>query len=110
MSFFYDRRAQAGSEGAFLAMNGQVNGVATYVGLDTGASLNVISSADADRMRLIRLNYYIDVRGAGRRRGQLAIADTLRIGRDMAWRNVPFVVVDMATGDSIADRAVSFPT
>lgn len=107
VSFFYDRRAQAGSEGAFLAMNGHVNGVATYVGLDTGASLNVISSADADRMRLIRLNYYIDVRGAGRRRGQLAIADTLRIGRDMAWRNVPFVVVDMATGDSIADRAVS---
>lgn len=107
VSFFIDSHMHGLGKGGFLTVNGQINSEPTLVVFDTGAGMNVISSADADRMHLVRLDYRIGLSGMGRQTGQLAIADTLRIGRGMMWRNVPFVVVDIATGNAQADNMIA---
>lgn len=69
---------------------------------DTGAGINIISSSDAARCGLRPLDTTISMAGFGIQQGQMAIADTLRMG-DMTWINVPFFIVDMSTGNDRAD-------
>ena len=107
VAFFFDASVHRKGQGAFLAMNGMINGHPVTVNLDTGAGMNFLSSADADRLGLIRLNSYIDAQGTGAQRAQIAVADTLQLGRGMAWTNVVFLVLDVSTGDSLTDSRLS---
>lgn len=97
------KAAKNGREAHFAAIGGSINGIAGNFVFDTGAGVNVISGRDAKKYGLRRLNCTIDMLGVGGlQKGVYAIADTLRLG-GMAWQNVPFLVVDIATGDAVAD-------
>lgn len=97
------RAANKGREAHFAAIGGSINGIAGNFVFDTGAGVNIISSRDAEKYGLRWLNCTIDMLGVGGlQKGVYAIADTLRLG-GMAWQNVPFLVVDIATGDAVAD-------
>lgn len=97
------RAANKGREAHFAAIGGSINGIAGNFVFDTGAGVNIISSRDAKKYGLRRLNCTIDMLGiGGLQTGVYAIADTLRLG-GMVWQNVPFLVVDIATGDAVAD-------
>lgn len=106
VSFFIDRRIHGTDKGGFLTVNGHIGSTPTLITVDTGAGVNVISREDASRMGLLMLDYHVRMSGTGISEGQLAIADTLRLGRGMTWRNVPFFVVDMHTGHAEADRRI----
>lgn len=97
------KAAKNGREAHFAAIGGSINGITGNFVFDTGAGVNVISGRDAKKYGLRRLNCTIDMLGVGGlQKGVYAIADTLRLG-GMAWQNVPFLVVDIATGDAVAD-------
>lgn len=95
-------RKQQGA-GHFIAMDGNINGTATELVFDTGAGVNVMSSAQAQAYGLRMLAADMPMRGVGTQTGRYAMADTLRIG-EMVWANVPFMVVDIRTGDAEVDR------
>lgn len=105
-SFYIDGRLHGYRRGGFLTVNGNVNGQSTAVAIDTGAGVNVVSPEEAERLGLRYTDAGMSVMGMGMQTGRIAIADTLRIGRDMAWANVPFVVVDIRTGNSEADKVL----
>lgn len=105
-SFYIDGRLHGYRRGGFLTVNGNVNGQPTAVAIDTGAGVNVVSPEEAERLGLRYTDAGMSVMGMGMQTGRIAIADTLRIGRDMAWANVPFVVVDIRTGNSEADKVL----
>lgn len=97
------KAAKNGRDAHFAAISGSINGFAGNFVFDTGAGVNVISGRDAKKYGLRRLNCTIDMLGVGGlQKGVYAIADTLRLG-GMVWQNVPFLVVDIATGDAVAD-------
>lgn len=85
-----------------LTLQGSLNRTSTKLVFDTGAGINIISSSDAARCGLRPLDTTISMAGFGIQQGQMAIADTLRMG-DMTWINVPFFIVDMSTGNDRAD-------
>lgn len=97
------KAAKNGRDAHFAAISGSINGIAGNFVFDTGAGVNVISGRDTKKYGLRRLNCTIDMLGVGGlQKGVYAIADTLRLG-GMVWQNVPFLVVDIATGDAVAD-------
>lgn len=92
--------------GGFIAMNGHLNQIPKQLIFDTGAGVNIISSKDADECKLRKLDFFVDMSGIGTQQGQIAIADTLQIGETM-WQNVPFFIVDIATGHTAADKVIA---
>lgn len=90
------------SEGHFIAMDGRINGRESTLVFDTGAGVNIISSRQAYESGLRLLDAVIPMAGIGMQQGHLAMADTLRIG-DMVWANVPFLIVDIRTGNAEVD-------
>ena len=105
-SFYIDGRLHGYRKGGFLTVNGSVNGRPTAIAIDTGAGVNIVPPEEADRLGLRYIGADIRMMGLGVQTGRIAIADTLRIGRGMAWANVPFVVVDIKTGNSEADKVL----
>lgn len=95
-----------GKKDGFIAMNGHLNQTPKQLIFDTGAGMNIISSKDAKECGLRALDSYIDMAGTGIQQGQVAIADTLRIGETM-WQNVPFLIVDIVTGHAEADKVMA---
>lgn len=85
-----------------LLMDGAINNRESQLLFDTGAGYNIISSQQARDHGLRLLGIDMPMAGIGMQTGHYAIADTLRIG-DMAWTNVPFLIVDMQTGHARAD-------
>lgn len=65
--------------------------------------MNIISSKDANECKL---DLFINISGTGMQQGQVAIADILRIGETI-WENVPFFIVDIATGHAKADKVIA---
>lgn len=88
----------------FIEINGSLNGKEGRMLFDTGAGSNMITPAMAEEYGLRSLDTEITVGGyGGMKQGYYAIADTLRIGK-MTWVQVPFIVVDLQTGNAEADR------
>ncbi len=88
--------------GHFITMDGRINGLGSALVFDTGAGVNVISSKQARDYGLRLLDATVPMAGVGMQQGRYAMADTLHIG-DMTWANVPFLVVDIQTGNSKVD-------
>ena len=86
----------------FITMDGHINGHSATLVFDTGAGVNTITSRQADEYGLRRLETTIPMQGIGLQQGRYAMADTLRIG-GMAWADVPFLIVDISTGNATAD-------
>lgn len=103
--FFTDSKLH-GKNGGFIAINGRLNQTPKQLIFDTGAGMNIISSKDANECKLRKLDFFIDMSGTGTQQGQAAIADTLRIGETI-WQNVPFLIVDIATGHAEADKVMA---
>lgn len=103
---FHSDNKLHGINGSFIALDGHLNRTQKSMIFDTGAGMNIISSKDATECGLRRLDTYIDMQGIGLQRGQMAIADTLSIG-DLKWQNVPFLIVDILTGNAEADKVIS---
>lgn len=90
------------SQGHFITMDGSVNGKGSTLVFDTGAGVNIISSRQARDYGLRLLDATTQMIGMGMQEGRYAMADTLRIG-EMAWTNVPFLIVDIQTGNAAMD-------
>lgn len=90
------------AKGHFITMDGRINGKESTLVFDTGAGTNIISSNQARDYGLRLLDATVSMFGVGTQQGRYAIADTLRIG-DMAWSNVPFLIIDIQTGRADAD-------
>lgn len=90
------------SDGHFLTLDGSINGQNSQLIFDTGSGGNIIPQELAREYGLRILENNQSLSGISRKKGQLALADTLRIG-DMAWANVPFFVIDIRTGHAEAD-------
>lgn len=90
------------SEGYCITMDGRINGHESTLVFDTGAGVNVMSSVQARDCGLRLLDAEMPMSGIGTQQGRYAMADTLNIG-DMAWSNVPFLIVDIQTGNARAD-------
>ena len=80
-----------------------MNGETVDVTYDTGAGVNVISSEKAIEIGAHIIDSIgIDVHGISPQSSQFAIVDSIRLG-GILYTNVPFQVVDFATGDEEAD-------
>lgn len=90
------------SNGHLITMDGRINGHGSTLVFDTGAGVNIISPTQARDYGLRKLDATSPMAGIGTQQGFYALADTLRIG-GMAWTNVPFLVVDIKTGNAKAD-------
>lgn len=90
----------------FICVEAEINGTSDLFIFDTGAGMNVVTSEMAKKFGLRPLDTKAVAQGFGIVHGEYAIADTLRIG-NMAWKNVPFVVMDDSTGHPEADKALS---
>lgn len=90
-------------KGHFITMDGRINGEGSTLVFDTGAGFNIISSRQASDYGLRMLDTTYPMIGiGGDQQGQFAMADTLHIG-GMAWANVPFLIIDLQTGNTKAD-------
>ncbi len=83
-----------------------INGTTADITFDTGAGANVITPALVERYGLIPLEETrITVDGFARRDGYYAIARELKMG-NITVTDVPFIVVDMTTGNEEADQHI----
>ncbi len=81
----------------------ELNGVACEVNYDTGAGANVMSQEMADRIgAYIAPVEGIPVIGVERVASRFAIVDSVKLGA-ITLRNVPFQIIDFATGHDEAD-------
>lgn len=83
--------------------NSSINGIKTEITFDTGAGVNIISDSLAMKLNLIMTDAYNTVAGIGRRKARYAIAKEMRIG-DITVTDVPFLVLDMSTGNAEANQ------
>ncbi len=95
-------KASGQTEGHFITMAGSINDTSEELVFDTGAGVNIISSRLAKECKLRPMGVGVVMQGIGKQWGDYMLADTLRIG-EMTWKNVPFLVVDIETGDARAD-------
>ena len=80
--------AKNGTEkGHFITMEGSINGQESPLVFDTGAGVNIISSAQANNYGLRLLDVSIPMMGVGMQQGRYAIADTLHIGTTVHLNN-----------------------
>lgn len=85
--------------------NSSINGVDADITFDTGAGVNVISNALANKYNLVPLDASAKVAGHGLQTGYRAIAKELKIG-DMTLKDVPFSVMDITSGNAEADKYI----
>lgn len=84
-----------------------INGRDADITFDTGAGVNMISDSLAREYDLVPIDGYVTVAGIGQRKGQLAIAKEVRLG-NVTVSDVPFVIVDLSTGNATADQYIRF--
>lgn len=86
--------------------NSSINGIDADITFDTGAGINMISDSMANVLGLIPTEGYVNVSGIGQRRGRIALAKQLKAG-NITITDVPFVIVEMKTGNTKADRYIN---
>lgn len=85
--------------------NSSVNGITADIIFDTGAGVNIISDSLANKLGLIPLNAYNNVRGIGTQKAQYAIAKELKLG-NITIKDVPFVIVDLKVDNEEANKYI----
>lgn len=88
---------------AQFAIQGTLNGQAAKVVFDTGAGVNIITPAYAERYGLKLIDTSTTIQGSGSIHARMAIAESLNMG-DMQLHNVLFAVTDKNTGNDEADK------
>ena len=89
-----------------LFVPAELNGVACEVNYDTGAGANVMSQEMADRIgAYIAPVEGIPVVGVEKMASRFAIVDSVKLGA-ITLRNVPFQIIDFATGHDEADAKI----
>lgn len=86
-----------------LNLNGTMNGKTARFLFDTGAGVNAATPQSARKYGMKMLDATTTATGINTGTGGMAIADSLRIG-ELLFRNVPFYVLDLATGNQEADK------
>lgn len=87
-------------------LDSSINGRDADITFDTGAGANMISSEMAAKYDLTPLDgTRITVAGVDRREGCIAMANEIKLG-DITIRDVPFVVVDLSSGNDEADKYI----
>jgi hypothetical protein len=84
-----------------ISIDGTINGIEQNFTFDTGAAMNVVTPEVARQCNMRMLNKDIKANGIKQGVGQLAIADSIKIG-DLVMRNVTFTVLDMMANNEIA--------
>ena len=101
--FDIDSVGPKGSRGVALRIPGELNGTSLTFTLDTGASVNVISTHFAKALGLMAEEDSVSVKGVADGMGHRAIADELSIG-NITFAHVPFLIIDAETGDAAIDQ------
>lgn len=84
----------------------KLNNVECNATYDTGAGVNVLSQELADRLGVCVHDFAgVEIVGVHSDSSKFAIVDSLCLG-DIVYRNVPFQIVDFATGHHAADSAL----
>ena len=87
-----------------IHFDAKFNGVAQEVVFDTGAGVNVVSVAAAERLGLKMLEAESEAHGiGGTQQGRYAVAERVELG-NATLHNVPFYVISMRTGVDSLDR------
>ena len=73
-----------GKEGHLLTMDGVINQYLLELVFDTGAGINILSNKQAEECGLRKTGLWFQLNGIGTQMGEIAFADTLRIG-EMTW-------------------------
>lgn len=93
---------EVGDSGQVLMqMPGRLNGKTGLFCFDTGASYNVATPEAAKRYRMRIIGSGMKSEGTRKMEGQLAIADSLRIG-NLTLHHVPFTILDLQQGNERA--------
>jgi len=80
-----------------------VNGIMADITFDTGAGVNIISDSLAQKLSLIPLEAYNNVKGIGRQKAQYVIAKEIKLG-NVTVTDVPFVIVDFTVDNEEANQ------
>lgn len=83
--------------------NSFINSLPADIILDTGAGVNVISTALVDKYNLIPIDVETKVSGAKSHNGTYAIAKELKIG-NITVKDVPFYVMDITANNDEANQ------
>ena len=94
------------SEDSLIHIVGSVNGRKDQFVFDTGAGYNVITPKLAEKYGLRILKSTVATKGTKLGTGNIAIADSIRVG-DIIMRNVPFAVLDLNAGNERIGSATS---
>lgn len=101
------RVADVGDEGArMIEIDGRLNGRRIGCMFDTGAGVNVVTPRVAEEYGLDMLDAEVAAEGVDVGTGRIAVARELVLG-GVRFRNVPFYVLDMSTGNEKADAVLS---
>lgn len=86
--------------------NSYINDIPARITFDTGAAANFLSPDMARKYNLTPLEETgIKVEGMEKRDGYIAVAKELRLG-DVTVYDVPFIVIDLKTGNEKADQYI----
>lgn len=101
------RMREVGDSGqSLMYLPGMLNGKSAEYVFDTGASYCVATPEAAVKYRMRILGAGVAAQGMRNIGGQMAIADSLRIGT-LTLRNVPFVILDLKQGNELAATAMA---
>lgn len=89
-----------------IQLSGILKQQSVHFVFDTGAGVNVISRALAERLHLPLSTSPLLVEGTDTASGHVAWVDRLQLG-NMVWQHVPFVVLDMSTSNDTLSNYLS---
>lgn len=101
------RAADIGEVGVrLIEIDGRLNGRRIGCIFDTGAGVNVVTPRVAEEYGLDMLDAEVAAEGVDVGSGRIAVAREVVLG-GVRFRNVPFYVLDMSTGNDKADAVLS---
>lgn len=83
-----------------------INGIDADITFDTGAAVNVISQAMADKLQLIPLQASMTAGGINEVNGTYVLAKEMKLG-NLTVTDVPFVILPLETGNEAADKILT---
>lgn len=99
--------AEVGEAGVrMIEIDGRLNGRKIGCIFDTGAGVNVVTPRVAEEYGMDMLEAEVAAEGVDVGVGRVAVAREVVLG-DVRFRNVPFYVLDMSTGNEKADAVLS---
>ena len=99
--------AEIGEAGArMIEVDGRLNGRGIGCIFDTGAGVNVVTPRVAEEYGMDMLDAEVAAEGVNVGSGRIAVAREVVLG-GVRFRNVPFYVLDMSTGNEKADAVLS---